>query len=179
MSRRLMRGLVSSAPVALLIAWPAVAQIPFLGPLVVHDPAVTLRNSITATMQQLLFSVQQMQRQQIERMARRLTALTSLGEYAIDETPEWRIHDFWSDDVLFAHDYHAALNYGDRSGSAYTNISEPVLSVDRSSGRVNDLGWREFQARLATVNAADAVAIAATNDAGAAPVQRPTGTGCD
>jgi hypothetical protein len=166
MGRRLRRALVFSAPVALLIAWPAVAQIPLLGPLVVHDPAVTLRNSITATIQQLLFGIQQDERQQIERMARRLTAVTSLGKYAIDETPEWRIHDFWSDDVLFAHDYHAALNYGDRRGSAYTNTSEPVLPVDATTGLVDAAGWREFQARLATVNAADAVAIAATNDAG-------------
>src|ERR1700720_3819792 len=107
MGTRIRRVIASGAMLVLLVVLPALAQIPFLGPLVVHDPAVTLRNSITAVFQELTAGIQSDQRQQIERMARRLSALTDLGTFALDETPEWRIHDFWTDAVLFAHDYHA------------------------------------------------------------------------
>src|SRR4051812_13430039 len=143
--------------------WPVGAQI------IVHDPAVTLRNSVTATIEQLVFNIQNDQRRQIRRMARRLSLFTDLNKYVLSDTPEWRIHDFQdADAVLFARDYHAALNYGDRVGTAYLGVTEPLVTVD-DEGFAGDLAgaaWREFAARLATVNVADAVAISATNDDG-------------
>jgi hypothetical protein len=143
--------------------WPVGAQI------VVHDPAVTLRNSITATLEEYVFNIQREQRRQIDRMARRLSLLTDLDKYIVSDTPEWRIHDFFDTDaVLFARDYHAALNYGDRLGTAYLRVTEPLVAVD-DDGFFDALigaAWREFSARLATVNVADAVAISATNDNG-------------
>jgi hypothetical protein len=144
----------------LLTVGPARAQ------LIVHDPAVTLRNSVTAAIQALMARVQDDRRQRIERMARRITAFTNLGKYVIAETPEWRIHDFWSEDVLFAHDYHAALNYGDGRGVAYTRLIEPVLAVADEGIRLSAAAWPALRARLATIDATDAVTIAATNDTG-------------
>ena len=41
-------------------------------------------------------NTQRNQRQQIERMAQRLSALTSLAKYRLPGAPEWRIHDFES-----------------------------------------------------------------------------------
>jgi hypothetical protein len=158
------RSAVFAVGLALLTVWPARAQI--FGPLLVHDPSVTLRNSVTAAIQELMVRLQGDHRQRVERMARRLTAFTNLGKYAIAETPEWRIHDFWSDDVLFAHDYHAALNYGDRRGSAYARIVEPLVGLDDERVSLSSAAWPAFRARLATINATDAVAVAATNDAG-------------
>jgi hypothetical protein len=145
----------------LVAGLPAFAQM-----VVVFDPAVTLRNSITATIQQLLSSAQSDQRQQIERMARRIRALTDAGKYAFDETPEWRIHDFLTDAVLFAHNYHAALNYGDGAGFAYNGIVERLVALDSETAPVSVAAWTTLETRLATIDAADAVAIAATNDAG-------------
>src|SRR2546425_10571391 len=114
MSRRMTRGALFAVGLGLLTVWPARAQILF--PLMVHDPAVTLRNSVTAAIQELMVRLQGDQRERIERMARRITAFTTLDTYALAETPEWRIHDFWGDDVLFAPDYHAAFNYRDPRG---------------------------------------------------------------
>src|SRR6185295_10859048 len=146
-----------------LAVWPVHAQV------VVYDPAVTLRNSITATVQEFVFNIQREQRRQIRRMARRLSLFTNLDKYTVEATPRWRIHQFLEREVvLFAREYHAALNYGDPSGRAYRGVTEPLLSLDEEDAFVGLRGpaWRAFMARLATVDVADAVAISATNDNG-------------
>jgi hypothetical protein len=143
--------------------WPARAQI------VVFDPAVTLRNGVTAAVEQLMFEIQQTLRDQMRNMAQRLSVFSSLDPYALADNPEWRIHEFLdASAVRYARDYHAALNYGDGSGRAYLGVIEPLLAVD-DEGELGGLSpdvWREFTARLATVNVADATTIAATNDDG-------------
>ena len=49
------------------------------------------------------------------RMARRLSALTSLRRFSVTDVPRWRIHG--SADFSFVEGYLDALNYGDRSGA--------------------------------------------------------------
>src|SRR4249920_1103261 len=100
-------------------------------------------------------------------MARRLSRFTSLAKYVIQETPEWRIHDFWTDAVLFARDYHAALNYGDKTGAAYLGVVDPLVDLTEDVPlNLSATAWRQFRARLGTVNVADAVTIAGSNDTG-------------
>ena len=50
---------------------------------VVTDPAVTPRNSITAGIKQILVELQQAQRRQLRRMARRLSAVLELGKVSV------------------------------------------------------------------------------------------------
>src|SRR5438270_384358 len=126
MQRTIRRGMVG-VTLTLLAVWPVRAQI------VVHDPAVTLRNSLTAALEDALSAVQQDQRQQVSQMARRLSLFTTLEKYALTDTPAWRIHIFLDapeEPVLFARNYHAALNYGDGSGSAYLGVTDPLLPID-------------------------------------------------
>lgn len=165
MRRLLMRASLVGVALVVVAGWPVRAQI------VVTDPAVTLRNSITAGIQEFLFNTQQSQRRQIRRMARRLSVFTNLDKYALTDTPAWRIHVFFDapeEPVFFARDYHAALNYGDGSGSAYLGVTDPLLPVDEEGvvGGLSVAAWEAFRARLATVNVADAVAMSATNDTG-------------
>jgi hypothetical protein len=165
MSRTIKRAVIVALALALLAVGPVRAQF------VVFDPAVTLRNSITAALQEYLFNIQRDQRRQVRKMARRLSLFTNLDKYALTDTPEWRIHVFFDapeEPVFFARDYHAALNYGDRTGTAYRDITQPLLPVDDEGvfGGMDEATWRAFSARLATVNIADAVAMSATNDAG-------------
>ena len=155
------------ATVALVLIGCLVAE----AQIVVHDPAVTARNSVTATVKELLVNLQGLQRRQLRRMARRLSLFTDLTKYAIAEIPQWRIHVFLDapeEPVYFARDYHAALNYGDASGNAYLGVSIPL--IDGAPGLLDDEGSpvaaRDFTARLATINVADATAISATNDTG-------------
>ena len=82
MHRHLKRALLLGIAIVTVAVWPVRAQI------VVHDPAVTLRNSVTATIEQYLFNIQNEQRRQIRRMARRLSLFTDIGKYVLMDTPE-------------------------------------------------------------------------------------------
>jgi hypothetical protein len=156
-----MRRLLLASTILALGASTARAQ------LVVSDPAVTIRNALTAILQESLRATQQSQREQLQRMAQRLSALTSLAKYRLPGAPEWRIHDFESPDLLaLSRAYHAALNYGDTTGAAYTAATNPVVAAFDLVARLSPTAQRTLLARLATLDAADATAIAGTNDAG-------------
>src|SRR3954468_8510523 len=80
----------------------------------VFDPAITIRNTTTAIVKEMLANLQEQQRRQIRGMSRRLSLFTDLQKYKHPEPPRWRIHNFNDPEaVLFARDYHAAFNYGD------------------------------------------------------------------
>ena len=136
--------------------------------IVVTDPAVTLRNAVTATLNEYIVNIQQDQRRQVRRMSRRLSLFTNLDKYSLPEPPQWRIHAFNGlDGVLFAGNYHAALNYGDASGAAYVEVTVPLIDPHSAIDEEADFSaLREFAARLATINVADATATSATNDTG-------------
>ena len=135
--------------------------------IVVFDPAITVRNTVTAVVKELLANLQEQQRRQIRRMSRRLSFFTDLQRYKLPEPPRWRIHIFNDPEaVLFARDYHAALNYGDASGNAFRSVSVPLIDARGLFGEEDPTAVREFAARLATINVADATAISATNDTG-------------
>jgi len=135
--------------------------------IVVFDPAITIRNTTTAIVKELLANLQELQRRQIRRMSRRLSLFTDLQKYKLPEPPRWRIHIFNDPEaVLFAGDYNAALNYGDASGNAFRSVTVPVISARGLFGEEDPTAVREFAARLATINVADATLISATNDTG-------------
>jgi hypothetical protein len=133
--------------------------------IVVFDPAVTFRHRITATLKEYVLNAQREQHRTLRRMARRLSMHTNLDKYTVPDPPRWRTRRP-EDDVLFTHKYNLALIVGDSSGSAYLGISEPVLAAREAVNRLPPAARQAFTARLATVNVADAAAIAATNDTG-------------
>src|SRR5437764_6716193 len=131
----------------------------------VYDPAITIRNTTTAIVKELLGNLQEQQRRQIRRMSRRLSLFTDLQKYKLPEPPRWRIHIFNDPEaVLFAGDYHAALNYGDASGSAFRSLTVPVIDTRGLFGEEDPTAVREFAARLATTNVTDPTIIRGTND---------------
>lgn len=142
-------------------AWPARAQ------LVIFDPANVARNTVTAILKEYLVNTQRLEREQIERMARRLSRLTDLGKYSLPEPPMWRIHNFWDEGISpLARDYHAALNYGDRTGRAILAVSHDVQPASALLGRLAPSAARVMSSRLATVEVADAALVASSHDAG-------------
>ena len=157
-----MRRTFFAAALVLASCLAASAQI------VVYDPAVTARNSVTAAVEETLKNVQDLQRRLLRKMSRRLSLFTDLSKYQLLDPPRWRIHIF--DDpsaVLFAGDYNAALNYGDASGDAYREVAVPLLDPQGLlEEEMSPEAVREFAARLATIDVADATAISATNDTG-------------
>jgi len=135
--------------------------------LVVFDPAVTARNTVTAVFKEYLLTLQRQQHSQLRRWAQRLSMFTNLGKYGLPNAPLWRIHD-WQDPALFlfSRAYNAALNYGDASGVAFQDVSQAVLPAAAALGALPLSARRALTAQLATLDVATASAIAATHDTG-------------
>jgi hypothetical protein len=131
--------------------------------LVVYDGATTARNTVTATLKEYLYQTQLQQRLKIREMARRLSALTSLRKYSLEDVPRWRTH---GGDFFYAQPYNDALIFGDSAGAAFVDLSQPLLSDARLLDRLDAAARRRVEARLATVNLADAAAIAGTHGTG-------------
>ena len=146
-----------SGALMVVIASPVSAQ------LVVYDAATTARNTVTATVNQFLFETQRLQHSKVREMARRLSALTNLRKYMMEDVPRWRTH---GGDFFFAQPYNDALIFGDPVGAAFTDLSQRLLADPRLLDRLGPAARRLVEARLATVNLTDAAAIAATHGTG-------------
>lgn len=144
----------------LIIAISAPANAQF----VVHDAAVTFRNTVTATLKELLLLLQRDQHSQLRRMAQRLSLHTTLSKYAVPDPPKWRTHG--GEQFLFAQGYNDALIFGDASGAAYTDLAHPVLAATAALDRLGPPARRAIANRLATIELTDAATIAATHDTG-------------
>ena len=155
-----MRTLVLSIGFLLSIAVPSHAQ------WLVHDPAVTYRNSVTAALKEMLVRLQTQQHSELRRMAHRLSMFTTLAKFRVADPPRWRIHDLESPAFRFARDYQAALNYGDRAGHGFLAVSHPVAEASEALARLSGSGRRALWSQLATLDVTDAAVISATHDAG-------------
>ena len=146
---------------AILVAAPASAQV------VVYDPAVATRNSITAVIKEYLAELQTQQHSQLRRMAHRLSNFTDLGKYRIAGAPLWRIHDFEDPNVFrFARDYHAALNYGDERGSGVRVVTQVLLNDPALLAQLTPAARRALTAPMATLDVAAATLMSGTHDTG-------------
>lgn len=130
---------------------------------IVYDAAVTAQNAITAHLKQLETEMQTLQRQKLGRMARRLSMWTDISKYSLRDAPRWRTH---GGDFLYAEPFNEALIFGDSTGAAYLFLSHPVQSAFGAVHRLPLSARPAFESRLATVEAADAAVISATNDTG-------------
>ena len=130
---------------------------------VVYDAATTARNAVTATLKEYLYRTQVQQHTKIREMARRLSALTSLRKYALADVPRWRTH---GGDFFYAQPYNDALIFGDPTGAAFVDLSLPLLAASGLISRLDPGARRVVEARLATVNLADAAAVAGTHGTG-------------
>lgn len=130
----------------------------------VHDSATTARNAATAAAKEFLLRLQREQHSQLRRMAQRLSLFTSLAKYVLEDPPRWRTHG--GEEFLYTAGYNDALIFGDAGGTAYLDLTHPLVS---GAARMNSLppaARRVWLASLATVDLADAAAIAATHDTG-------------
>ena len=157
---RKMKTLRTAALAALL---SAAGTAPTSAQFTVFDAATTARNQTTAALKELLYRLQVQQHDKLLEMARRLSALTNLGKYRLDDVPQWRTHS--TSDALFALGYLDALTFGDPAGAAYNRL---VAAVQRSP-RLYSLppsARRLLTSRLANVDLADAAATAGIQASG-------------
>jgi hypothetical protein len=135
----------------------------------VFDPLVTAKEAVIAGIHDVLTHVLDDERALFLRMATRLSALTDLAKYVLQEAPAWRIHLFMGEEFLYANPYNAALNYGDGSGTAYEAVARPRQTpgpeVDRLAADAPE-AYTAIRAALATLDLADSAIIAGTDQTG-------------
>jgi len=139
--------------------------------IVVTDPATTIKNAAIAVLKDNVFDVLTNQATRLRKMAKRLSLATNLDKYAVTDTPEWRIHWFIDDGTfLYANPYHAALNYGDGSGSAFTEVAReriaPGSELTGLGGEGDTNAFEVVASQLATLDVADSTIIAGTDQTG-------------
>jgi hypothetical protein len=156
-----MRGL---SFVPLVFAFAVAGSVGLGAQIAVFDGATTARNAATAAIKEFLLQVQRDQHSQLRRMAARLSTLTSLAKYVLQDVPRWRTHG--GEEFLFTAGYNNALIFGDRSGTAYLDLTDPLVAVVTRLDSLPGAARRAMLAQLATVDLTDAAAIAATNDTG-------------
>ena len=107
-----------SGVLIVVMASPVSAQ------LVVYDAATTARNTVTATVKQFLLEMERQQHTKLREMARRLSALTNLSKYALEEVPRWRTH---GGDFFYAQPYSRRLSFKD-----IRQLAEAIKAPPRS-----------------------------------------------
>lgn len=156
-----MRRLILSITFILATASGASAQ------WVVNDPAVTLKNAAIAILKEYLVSTQGTQRALIDRMAKRLSALTWLGKYAVTSVPAWRVHGLpYGAYTPLTTSLMDALTGGDTTGLAWLQSTDTLQSATAWLSALPPAAQQAMLARLATVQFADATGIAGLNDTG-------------
>jgi hypothetical protein len=136
--------------------------------IVVHDAALTFRNTVIATLKSQLLGTLTEEADRIQRMARRLSTLTSLDKYAVPDPTRWRSYRY-QDINLYANAYADALDLGDADGTAYESVARGRQSAQAALAQLGEdepaaegaiLSW------LATLDLADSTVIVGTDQNG-------------
>lgn len=134
---------------------------------VINDPAITAKNAAIAILKEYLLNTQADQRRQLRKMSRRLSYVTNLDKYLVPDVPRWRTHGLpypayspLTDALL------SGIVYGDSSGTGWGAGTDPLERTAALLTTLAPAARRAILARLATIDVADAVGIAALDDTG-------------
>jgi hypothetical protein len=134
---------------------------------VVTDPATTARNAVTAVLKSQIVETLSEQSRRLRRMARRLSASTSLNKFVFvdPEIPRWRAYRY-QDVNLYANPYNEALSHGDAEGSAYAAVSRVRSFAGTDLAALSPAAAAAIVAQLATLDLADSTSITGTDQNG-------------
>ncbi len=134
---------------------------------VVHDSSVTIRNAITAVIEQYLLDVQTAQHSQLRRWAQRLSFFTPLSKYSAPDAPRWRRHPGGDDDgETISSLLQSALDFGDADGAGYRGVVQNVIADPAAFAALPTTARGLIERQLATIELADAVSVSAIHDSG-------------
>ena len=132
---------------------------------VVTDPATTLKNMVTAVLENQMVNVLTEQGRRFRRMARRVSAFADLGRYVVPNVPRWRSYRY-QDVSLYATAFEDALNLGDPDGAAYQEVTRRRTSATAQLAELRSLAPAAadaLAAALATLDIADSALTIATD----------------
>jgi hypothetical protein len=138
------------------------------GAFVVFDPLNTLEHSFLNGWRETIGIVLTQQLDTIRQLAKRLSAFTSLGKYVAPNAPLWSTSGI--NNALPASDaFMDALNRGDQTGRGYAAVARsrvPVGSAFAELGEENVAAEDALRSALATLDIADSVIMAGTDQTG-------------
>ena len=155
-----------------LVACIALGLQPAWAQWVVNDPSTTARNTVTAVLKSSLLQTLNLERDRLRRMARTPERIHESRQIRADrDPPRWRTHA-GSEDFLFSRlprgaDFRGPTGYG------LSRVSRRVADPRDALSQLSPDARRALLGALATLDAADATAIAGTTSDGTASVQRP------
>jgi hypothetical protein len=166
-ARRILPALV----IALILGGSAISQAQIICsiPCPTWDISAILKNIAINALKKEINDKLGEQGELLKTMANRLSTVASLANYAIamDDTPEWRIHDWFTGFNLYSNDFQSALTYGDPSGAGYDSVSLPRARAGETAlGRLSPDAANYLRQELATLEIADSVIIRGTNETG-------------
>lgn len=164
-SSRWTRLLTVARPCIFAVAIVSLTSSPVSAQFAVFDAANTARNRATAALKELLYRLQVEQHDKLFEMAKRLSSVTNLRKYRVDQVPLWHTHG--NAGFLFAPGYLDALAFGDPDGTAYGRL---VAAIEQSARLANlpPSARRLLVSRLANIDLADATATAGIHASGQA-----------
>jgi hypothetical protein len=144
------------------------AQIICSIPCPIWDPVAVIQHTLMNSYVGQMITAYEQQVARFQKMAARLSKYTDLAKYVIslDDTPEWRIHDWWTDAVLYAKEFHAAMTYGDSAGTGYATVALPRVAADDILARLPADAAASLRSELATMDVADSTIIRAADASG-------------
>ncbi len=134
----------------------------------VTDWLTTLEHEFLRGWEESIFAVLSDEASQIQRMARRLSALTNLTKFVAADTPLWRVGGI-ANALTSTDGYMSALANGDAAGVAYAAAArQRGAAGDVLDGLGEDQGEadRAIRSALATLDLADSAIIAGTDQTG-------------
>lgn len=144
------------------------AQIICTIPCPVFDFLAEAQHVIVAVTTETTNVVKELQAEALYKMGLRLSYWTTLKKYVIDRDfmPEWKIHNYFTDDVLFAKPFNFALSYGDKAGDGYDAVTIPRASPTAALADLPPDAAASLRSNLALLDLADSAIIRATDTTG-------------
>jgi hypothetical protein len=139
-------------------------------PCPIWDPAAKVQHVIVSTVTEALNVIKQAQNERLYKMSLRVSTWgVTLKKYVLttEQVPEiWKIHNWFTDDVLYAKPFNHALSYGDASGDGYDQVVIPRRSADGVLAGHGADAEAALRSELATLDAADSIITRGTHTTG-------------
>lgn len=161
---------IPAVVIAIVLSGTAISQAQILCtiPCPIWDPLAIAKQVIMSELQDVINTVTQHQAEKLYKMSWRLSEWTSLAKYLIDrdDMPEWRIHNYFTEDVLYAKPFNYALTYGDATGEGYEQVVLPRRAPGGLFDGLSATAGAFLRSEQALVELADSAIIRGTHETG-------------
>lgn len=176
LSKRLWRSATKARQIGVALVLAAVlggtaisqAQVVCSIPCPVLDIESKIQHAIVSSTQDAMNVLKEYQAEALYKMGLRLAYWTTMSKYSVDRDtmPEWKIHNYFTDDVLYAKPFNYALSYGDKTGDGYGRVTVPRTSDGGVMGGLPPNASDAMKPQMALIEWSDSSIIRGTDTTG-------------